>query len=62
MRRVGDGDIQAAREQVARAARRLAADGLVIGTAGNVSARDGEDASRSRRPARVLAELERRAR
>ena len=31
-----------AREQVAAAARRLAAEGLVIGTAGNVSARAGE--------------------
>ena len=30
------------REQVAEAARRLAAEGLVIGTAGNVSAREGE--------------------
>lgn len=30
------------REQVAAAARRLAAEGLLIGTAGNVSARDGD--------------------
>jgi L-fuculose-phosphate aldolase len=30
------------REQVAAACRRLAADGLVVGTAGNVSARDGD--------------------
>jgi len=30
------------REQVARASRRLAAEGLVLGTAGNLSARDGE--------------------
>lgn len=30
------------REQLARAARRLAGDGLVIGTSGNLSARDGE--------------------
>lgn len=30
------------REQVASACRRLAAEGLVIGTAGNVSARDGD--------------------
>src|SRR4051794_12027989 len=33
---------QAAREQVAAACRRLAAEGLVVGTAGNVSARSGE--------------------
>jgi L-fuculose-phosphate aldolase len=32
----------AAREQVAAASRRLAAEGLVLGTAGNVSARAGE--------------------
>src|SRR5215208_3364605 len=32
----------AAREQVASASRRLAAEGLVLGTAGNVSARAGE--------------------
>jgi L-fuculose-phosphate aldolase len=32
----------AAREQVAAASRRLAAEGLVLGTAGNVSARGGE--------------------
>ena len=30
------------REAVAAAARRLAADGLVLGTSGNVSARAGE--------------------
>ena len=30
------------RAQVAEACRRLAAEGLVIGTAGNVSARDGD--------------------
>ncbi|MBA2954441.1 class II aldolase/adducin family protein [Nocardioides sp. MAH-18] len=30
------------REQVAAAARRLAAEGLLVGTAGNVSARDGD--------------------
>ena len=34
--------LQAEREQVAAASRRLAADGLVLGTAGNVSARDGD--------------------
>lgn len=32
----------AVREQVAAAARRLAAEGLLVGTAGNVSARDGD--------------------
>ncbi|HJS97036.1 MAG TPA: class II aldolase/adducin family protein, partial [Solirubrobacteraceae bacterium] len=36
------GDFQRERERVAGAARRLAADGLVTGTAGNVSARAGE--------------------
>jgi L-fuculose-phosphate aldolase len=35
----GAPDLQAEREQVAAASRRLAADGLVLGTAGNVSAR-----------------------
>ena len=35
-------DLDAARERVALAARRLAAEGLVIGTAGNVSERVGE--------------------
>ncbi len=30
------------RERVAAAARRLAAEGLVVGSAGNVSAREGE--------------------
>ena len=35
-------DIRALREQVAAAARRLAADGLVTGTSGNVSARAGD--------------------
>ena len=34
--------LEAEREQVASACRRLAAEGLVIGTAGNVSARSGE--------------------
>jgi L-fuculose-phosphate aldolase len=34
--------LETEREQVAAACRRLAADGLVIGTAGNVSARSGE--------------------
>ena len=36
------GTLEAEREQVAAAARRLAAEGLVIGTAGNVSARRGD--------------------
>ncbi|HET6868361.1 MAG TPA: class II aldolase/adducin family protein [Solirubrobacteraceae bacterium] len=36
------GDFQRERERVAVSARRLAADGLVTGTAGNVSARAGE--------------------
>ena len=36
------GDFERERERVAAAARRLAADGLVTGTAGNVSARTGE--------------------
>jgi L-fuculose-phosphate aldolase len=34
--------LEAEREQVAAACRRLAADGLVVGTAGNVSARAGD--------------------
>jgi L-fuculose-phosphate aldolase len=34
--------LDALREQVAAASRRLAADGLVLGTAGNLSAREGE--------------------
>lgn len=34
--------LEAERERVAAAGRRLAADGLVLGTAGNVSARSGE--------------------
>jgi L-fuculose-phosphate aldolase len=34
--------LPALRERVAAASRRLAADGLVLGTAGNVSARDGD--------------------
>lgn len=34
--------LRAVREQVARQARRLAAEGMVLGTAGNVSARDGD--------------------
>jgi L-fuculose-phosphate aldolase len=40
--RVAGDEIEETRERVARAARRLAADGLVIGTAGNLSARVGE--------------------
>lgn len=34
--------LDAAREQVAAASRRLGADGLVLGTAGNLSAREGD--------------------
>src|SRR5919199_1190482 len=34
--------LDAEREQVARASRRLAEEGLVLGTAGNVSARNGD--------------------
>jgi L-fuculose-phosphate aldolase len=43
------------REQVAAACRRLAAEGLVVGTAGNVSARDGDRVAISATGA-VLAE------
>jgi L-fuculose-phosphate aldolase len=39
---VPGGDFQRERERVAASARRLAADGLVTGTAGNLSARVGE--------------------
>jgi len=49
--------LEAEREQVAAAARRLAADGLVLGTAGNVSARSGERVAITPTGAR-LAELE----
>jgi len=45
------------REQVAAAGRRLAAEGLVLGTAGNVSARGGDEVAISPTGA-VLAELE----
>ena len=38
----GAGQLEAEREQVAAASRRLAAEGLVLGTAGNVSARSGD--------------------
>jgi L-fuculose-phosphate aldolase len=48
--------LDAAREAVAAAARRLAAEGLVLGTAGNVSARAGELVAVSPTGA-VLAEL-----
>jgi len=34
--------LDAVREQVAAASRRLAAGGLVLGTAGNLSAREGD--------------------
>jgi L-fuculose-phosphate aldolase len=49
--------LQAEREAVAAAARRLAAEGLVLGTAGNVSARAGELVAVTPTGA-VLAELE----
>lgn len=45
------------REQVAEVSRRLAAEGLVLGTAGNVSARVGEEVAITPTGA-VLAELE----
>ena len=47
----------AAREQVAAASRRLAAEGLVLGTAGNVSARQGDEVAITPTGA-VLADLE----
>ncbi|MCI2421650.1 class II aldolase/adducin family protein [Saccharopolyspora sp. K220] len=37
-----NGELEAARRQVAEAGRRMVADGLVLGTAGNVSVRVGE--------------------
>ena len=49
--------LEPVREQVAAASRRLAADGLVLGTAGNVSARSG-DAVAITPTGAVLAELE----
>jgi L-fuculose-phosphate aldolase len=48
--------LDAEREQVASAARRLAAEGLVLGTSGNLSARRGEHVAVSPTGA-VLAEL-----
>ncbi|UVS77988.1 L-fuculose phosphate aldolase [Actinokineospora sp. UTMC 2448] len=39
---IGDMKLRAARDEVARQSRRLAAEGMVLGTAGNVSARDGD--------------------
>jgi L-fuculose-phosphate aldolase len=54
---VGARDLQREREQVAAACRRLAAEGLVIGTAGNVSARREERVAITPTGA-VLAELE----
>jgi L-fuculose-phosphate aldolase len=47
-----------AREQVAAASRRLAAEGLVLGTAGNVSARAGADRVAISPTGAVLAELQ----
>jgi L-fuculose-phosphate aldolase len=49
--------LDAEREQVAAAGRRLAAEGLVLGTAGNVSARNGDRVAITPTGA-VLAELE----
>jgi len=49
--------MEAEREQVARVSRRLAAEGLVLGTAGNVSARSDERVAITPTGA-VLAELE----
>src|SRR3954451_4882715 len=49
--------MEAEREQVARVSRRLAAEGLVLGTAGNVSARSGERVAITPTGA-VLAELQ----
>ena len=49
--------LESEREQVAEASRRLAAEGLVLGTAGNVSARDGDSVAITPTGA-VLAELE----
>ena len=49
--------IEGVREQVAAASRRLAAEGLVLGTAGNVSARSGGEVAITPTGA-VLAELE----
>src|SRR5215213_8906560 len=49
--------LDAVREQVADTSRRLAAEGLVLGTAGNVSARHGDEVAITPTGA-VLAELE----
>lgn len=49
--------LEARREEVAAAARRLAAEGLVLGTAGNISAREGEHVAVTPTGA-ALAELE----
>ncbi len=46
------------REQVAAASRRLAAEGLVLGTAGNVSARSGDDLVAITPTGCVLADLD----
>src|SRR3954468_18858408 len=53
----GEVTLEREREQVAAASRRLAAEGLVLGTAGNVSAR-GEDRVAISPTGAVLAELE----
>jgi L-fuculose-phosphate aldolase len=49
--------LESEREQVAAVSRRLAAEGLVLGTSGNVSARGGDDVAITPTGA-VLAELE----
>jgi L-fuculose-phosphate aldolase len=49
--------LDAVREQVAATSRRMAAEGLVLGTAGNVSARHGDEVAITPTGA-VLAELE----
>ena len=52
------GNVHIARQQVAAASRRLAAEGLVRGTSGNVSARAGDDRVAITPTGGVLAELE----
>ena len=49
--------LEPVRERVAEVSRRLAAEGLVLGTAGNVSARQGDEVAITPTGA-VLAELE----
>jgi L-fuculose-phosphate aldolase len=52
------GNVHIAREQVAAASRRLAAEGLVRGTSGNISARAGDDRVAVTPTGAVLGELE----